>query len=349
MVRFVAGIAAAVFLYLGFFIAWASLTDYEPDNTGNGEKIALPDEQGNFKDSVLTFLSWNIGYAGLGAEMDFFYDGGEMVKPTSEQHDRYFSGILRSLQSEDTLDFILLQEVDRNSTRTQSQDQAVLIERKLPDFSPVFCTNYKVRFVPVPFFNPLGRVEMGQMTLSGPKPVSYHRYSYPAEFGWPFRLFMPDRCFVVTRYPHESGVDVVVINTHNSAYDTSGKLREQEMPVIRDYMLDQYEQGHYVIAGGDWNQNPPHYQQERIDSPYRAVTRILLDDTLFPEDWTIAWEPQKPTNRDVSSTLHKEITEVTIIDYFIVSPNVQVTEIQTRSQEFRYSDHEPVFLKVKLK
>ncbi|MBW6459260.1 MAG: hypothetical protein K0B08_01695 [Bacteroidales bacterium] len=37
-------------------------------------------------DSVFSFVSWNIGYFGLGAESDFFYDGGKMTRPGTDQH-----------------------------------------------------------------------------------------------------------------------------------------------------------------------------------------------------------------------------------------------------------------------
>ena len=70
---------------------------------------------------------------------------------------------------------------------------------------------------------------------------------------------MLDRCFVVSRFNLSNGKDLVLMNTHNSAYDAGGKLRDAEMPIIRDLMIEEYEKGNYVVAGGDWNQNPPGY------------------------------------------------------------------------------------------
>ncbi|HPG73322.1 MAG TPA: hypothetical protein PLM49_03460, partial [Bacteroidales bacterium] len=34
---------------------------------------------------VYQLMSWNIGYCGLDRDMDFFYDGGSMLRPEKEQ------------------------------------------------------------------------------------------------------------------------------------------------------------------------------------------------------------------------------------------------------------------------
>ncbi|MBT6004869.1 MAG: hypothetical protein HOG79_04045, partial [Prolixibacteraceae bacterium] len=186
-------------LYLAVIIVWGTLTDYRPDEItelkigGN----ALP---GELTDSTFTLLSWNIGFCGLGAEMDFFYDGGKMVRPTKQLTEKYTNGILKYLQSVDSLDFILLQEADKNSARTNKQDEIEMIQAALPKHASSFGTNYNVQFVPLPFTNPLGKVEMGQLNLSKYKPESSQRYSFFSAYAWPKRLFMLDRCFVISLF-----------------------------------------------------------------------------------------------------------------------------------------------------
>ncbi len=346
--RFLTLMVVMATIYLAGVIFWAALNDYRPEAvlkievSGNG-KPNMP--QGR----VFTFLSWNIGYLGLGAEMDFFFDGGEGIHPESRRVKKYTSGVLNTLKASDSIDFILLQEVDRNSTRTDYQDQAVSIQRQLPGYFSTFGYNYKVDFIPVPLLHPLGKMAMGQMTLSRFSPEDSRRYSYFSEYKWPMRLFMLDRCFLVSRYPLEDGAELVVFNTHNSAYDAGGKLREKEMPIIRNLMLEAYKKGNYVVAGGDWNQNPPGYDSVSIDAPFPAVHREVLDASLFPPAWKIVFDPVRPTNREIDAPLTKGKTGVTIIDYFIVSPNVQVLEMKTWRQNFKYSDHEPVFFQVRLR
>ncbi len=63
---------------------------------------------------TITLLSWNIGYAGLGDDMDFFYDGGRKVRGERRRTEKNLMEIIAALQSAGA-DIILLQEVDRGS------------------------------------------------------------------------------------------------------------------------------------------------------------------------------------------------------------------------------------------
>jgi endonuclease/exonuclease/phosphatase family metal-dependent hydrolase len=336
-----------IVIYLGGIILFGTINDYKPDDVTD-LKIAGNGSEEEISDSVCTFLSWNIGYGGLGAEMDFFYDGGEMVHPTDALVKKYTTGILNFLTSSDSIDFILLQEVDKNSARTGGQNEIERIKNTLNTYSFSFGLNYKVFFVPLPFTNPLGKVEMGQMNLSGYKSMDSKRYSFFSAYAWPKRLFMLDRCFVVSRFRLKNGKELVVMNTHNSAYDAGGKLREEEMPVIRDLMVEEFEKGNYVVAGGDWNQNPPAYQLSEVNTEFIPSSTEQLDFSIFPEKWQVAYDPYLPTNRSLDFPLTTGKTEVTIIDYYIVSPNIKIEAIKVIPQNFEFSDHEAVFLKMKL-
>lgn len=341
-------IVLLVALYLGVVILIGVFTDYHPDEITEPE-IYGTQERNNLSDSTYTFLSWNIGFAGLGAEMDFFYDGGKMIRPTPQLTEKYTIGILNFLNANDSVDFILLQEVDRKSSRTNFQDELSMIEGILTDHTFSFGYNYKVQFVPVPLTSPMGKVEMGQANFAKYKPFSSQRISFYSSYAWPKRLFMLDRCFVVSRFNLANGKELVLINTHNSAYDTGGKLRDIEMPLIRDFMLDEYANGNYVVSGGDWNQNPPDFNPENIKTEYTVARREILDRTLFPDGWNICYDPENPTNRGIETPLTSGQTEVTIIDYFILSPNIELEEIKVLSQNFENSDHEPVYMRIKIK
>ncbi len=335
-------------IYLIVVIIIGTVTDFKPDKIATIE-VAGNKEPKKIADSILTFISWNIGYCGLGAEMDFFYDNGKMVRPTSEQVKKYTSGVLDFLKSADTVDFFFLQEVDKNSSRTDKQDETTLISNLLENYFSSFGTNYKVQYVPVPLLDPLGKIEMGQMIFSKYKPEISRRYSYSPAYAWPKKLFMPDRCYTVSRFNMENGKEFITINTHNSAYDEGGKLRRIEMPLIRNLMMSEYRKGNYVIAGGDWNQNPPGFKAENIKSDYKAVSGIEMNRQLFPENWQFAFDAEHPTNREIDTPLAKGKTNVTIIDFYILSPNIELEKIQVYSQNFQNSDHEPVFMKIKIR
>ncbi len=346
--RLLLAILVLITTYLGVIILVGTITDYRPkpviklDVSGNGISGEIPD-------STFTFLSWNIGYCGLGAEMDFFYDGGTKVHPEPRLVNKYTSGVLDFLQSLDSVDFIFLQEVDKNSARTDRQDETKLVENAMSSYAKSYGTNYDVWFVPIPFTRPLGKVEMGQMTLSRYQPAEAFRYSYFSKYPWPKRLFMLDRCFLVSKFPLSNGKELVVFNTHNSAYDQGGKLRNVEMPLIRDLMLQEYKKGNYVVAGGDWNQNPSGYDPEKVDMTYPAVYRERLDGSLFPADWHIVFDPKHPTNREINAPLTPGKTAVTIIDFFILSPNIDAEQINVIPLNFQNSDHNPVFMQIKMR
>ncbi len=334
-------------LYLAGVILYGTLTDYKPDDI---VQLPVKGEGNNYviNSDTLSFLSWNIGFCGLGAEMDFFYDDGEMVRPSQDLVNKYTNGVTEALQQQTHVDFIILQEVDKNSSRTAGQNEVEIFSLDMKDFSYSYANNYYVRFVPIPYTNPLGKVEAGQMNLSKVKPVSSERIAYHSAYAWPKRLFMLDRCFIVSRFNLDNGKQLVLLNTHNSAYDAGGKLRNAEMPMIRDLMLTEFGKGNYVVAGGDWNQNPPDYDLTVVDKTYPAVVREKLDGTLFPEEWNIVYDPVSPTNREIDAPLQKGITVSTIIDYYILSPNIQALEVKTVNLDFQNSDHNPVSLKVRL-
>ena len=68
-------------------------------------------------DSV-SILTWNVGYAGLGEESDFFMDGGKQVRaPSKAIVEKNMDGIVSTVKELDA-DFTFLQEIEADpSTR----------------------------------------------------------------------------------------------------------------------------------------------------------------------------------------------------------------------------------------
>ncbi|MGE5457940.1 MAG: endonuclease/exonuclease/phosphatase family protein, partial [Methanococcaceae archaeon] len=208
----------------------------------------------------ISLLTWNIGYAGLDKEMDFFFDGGTKVITPIENCRRNIAGIEKFLKNNDTIDFILLQEVDRKSRRSNKINEYDSISKMLTDYKGYFVRNYDVFFVPTPPLTPMGSVLGGIATYSKYIPVSSTRYSLPGDFGFPMQLFYMDRCFITARYRIENGKELVLINTHNEAFDESGEIRMSQMEKLKEFTLNEYKVGNYVIVGGDWNQYPPDFK-----------------------------------------------------------------------------------------
>ena len=107
------------------FLLYASVDDYKPE-----ERTSLLEDGGAYPlsdSSLISLLIWNIGYAGLDASMDFFYDGGAQMRPTEEGVNENLEGIKSTLGPFKTYDFVLLQEVDNYSKRSYHVNQVEAI------------------------------------------------------------------------------------------------------------------------------------------------------------------------------------------------------------------------------
>jgi len=327
------------------FLLYASVNDFKPDKKIN---LFTTNQPGVLSDSsVIDLLIWNIGYAGLDASMDFFYDGGEQMRPSNEGVVSNLNGIKSALKAYEAYDFILLQEVDVNSKRSYHTRQVEALAEEFPAYQKYTGINYKVFFVPIPLSNPMGQVESGLLSLSKHTPTTVDRYSFPGNYSWPMSLFMLDRCFMVQRHPLSNGHELLIVNTHNSAYD-DGSLRMQQMTYLRDFLLNEYKEGNYLIVGGDWNQTPYGFTPELPSHLFDTVNLTFVEKD-FPEPvWSWAFDPTLPTNRRVSVPYNKSTSLTTVIDYFLLSPNISIEEVKTVDTDFQFSDHQAVRLQARL-
>jgi len=327
------------------FLLYSTLDDYRPE-----EVIIQPIEcePDIISDSLqINLLIWNIGYAGLDASMDFFYDGGERMRPTAEGVIRNMEGITTTLAPFIGFDFIMLQEVDQDSKRSYHLNEYQVIEDQFTGYISSFGMNYHVGFVPIPVTEPMGKVRSGLMTLSKQCPVRVERHSFPGNYSWPVRLFMLDRCFLVNRYRVSNQKELVVINTHNSAYD-DGSLRAQQMIYLKKYLLSEYENGNYVIVGGDWNQTPYGLEPELPFHLFDTEDLTYIESDFPANGWNWAYDSSMPTNRRVAKPYDQASSPTTVIDCFLASPNIKLEVAKTIDLGFKYSDHHPVQIQAKL-
>jgi len=229
------------------FLVYATINDYKPKpqtlvrENSNPSTISI-DSNG----LEISLMSWNIGYCGINKEMDFFYSGGTQVYPNEEQVLKNINGVKDFLLSHFDVNFVLLQEVDINSTRSYHHNQMKEFHDVFDGYEADLGINYKVFYVPIPPQKPMGGVESGVVTYSYTKPKTSIRYSFEGNFAWPKGLFMLDRCFLVNRYPTSLGNELVLINTHNSAYD-DGTLKKRQMAQLKKFLGDEYTKGYYFM------------------------------------------------------------------------------------------------------
>lgn len=344
-------IIIAVFVVgFGSLILFLTITEYKP---GNIEKLSFKGKALDEADlsKNIRFISWNVGYCGLGASADFFMDGGKkVVSQTESEVDENIKKITDKLR-EFNADVIFLQEVDRKAYRSYNMDEEKFISEKFPDMLSSFAINLKALFIPYPL-PPIRNVEAGLMSLSRLKAESAERLSLPVSFNWPESTCNLKRCLLVERLPI-SGSDkkLVVINLHLEAYD-SGKGKVAQTKVLLDIMEKEYKEGNYVVAGGDFNQSFSNIDISGFEKGNKGLWRPgILDADKFKDDFNTYMDISAPTCRSLDRAYDKtdDKFQYYAIDGFIVSKNVEVLSQKTIGLDFVNSDHNPIEMVIRLK
>jgi endonuclease/exonuclease/phosphatase family metal-dependent hydrolase len=337
-------VAAICFgLYCLGVIAYGTLTEYHFEDS-----IKLSQDAENLEllsDSTFELISWNVGFFGLGEESDFFYDGGNDVFQSKKTVAKNMNGVLDFVNQNPSIDFFLFQEVDSFSWRSQKLNFLEEVDLLEETYQSHFGLNYASKFVPIPIANPMGPTYGGLFSMSRYVVEEAFRYDLRTESLWPKRLFFLKRCFLTQRI-QLTEKDLVVVNIHNSAYDKSGEKKNKEMSQLLNFATSEYQKGNAVVIGGDWNQSPPNYEPK--DMP-ESFLNARFTDADIPEGWKWVEDVNTPTNRKLDKPYSQELSHTSVIDHFLVSPNVQVDSVAVIGMDFAYSDHQPVYLKVTIK
>ena len=227
-------------------------------------------------------------------------------------------------------------------------------QKNSPGYNPFFAKNYDVFFVPAPPTKPMGKVVSGIATYSKFIPESSTRYSLPGDFGFPTQLFYLDRCFMVNRYRIENGKELVLINTHNEAFDEGGNIRKAQMERLREFVLNEYNSGNYVIAGGDWNQYPPDFKpafpgNKEFTGQIGNFYLMGIESDYMPGEWKWIYDPATPSFRTLIAAYDPATTPTSVCDIFLISPNIESVSVKCHHLGFTNSDHNPVIMQVKLR
>lgn len=293
---------------------------------------------------TLRVLSWNIGYAGLGNDMDFFYDGGTRMRTSAERTRENLAAIVSFLRRESAAgraDMILLQEVDFDSRRSYGMNEYDSIRSALSGYFGWWGFNYRSDFVPIPVTEPMGRVNSGIAILTRRKPEEVTRYAYPGGFSFPVRLFNLKRCLLSAEIPVRDSTGQVrtlyINNTHNTAYDT-GNMRSGELGFLNAFLAGK----RYSITMGDWNCNPPGYVPDRAAVEDEHFSPLQIDRDDFPSDMTFVYDPTTPSTRYGYEPYDPTTTTTTLLDFALCGPGIEPVAFETVDLGFENSDHNPV-------
>lgn len=323
----------------GIALAWFSAYEWQPESRQSVDYAHLAPD--TLAEDTITIISWNIGYGGLGADMDFFYDGGEMVRDSREATVRNIEAIKNFLREHDYADIILLQEVDSTSKRNYDINLYDELTTAFADYHPYYALNYNAPYVPIPVATPIGSVTSGLLTLTRIAPASAVRYSLPAEFPYPMRLFNLKRAMLALGLRLGDGKMFYVNNIHCSAFD-DGTMRADEIEFIVDMMRSQG----MAATIGDWNSVPPTIASDPPSTP--EFTPYKIASGVFPYNWHIACDTLAPSARFNNRPYDPATSLTTTIDFGLSTARIEPVECRVIDLGFANSDHNPVIIKYRI-
>ena len=333
--------------YLGYVIfSYNRIADNQeitPVKSGNDTSLSL--------ESTYTVVIQNLGFGAYTQDFTFFMDGGKQSWAESEE-----SVINCINKGADTIakydpDFILLQEIDFDSTRSYHVNQREMLEKRFSNYSSAFAVNYHSAFLAYPFLEPHGASNSGILTLSKYNITASKRRSLPISES--FSKFLDlDRCYSVSRIPVKNGKELVLYNVHLSAYGGSDEIRTAQMTMLFNDMKAEYEKGNYTVCGGDFNHDFTGDSTQKLNGGQKVdfgwaqpFPEALLPDSIKR---CMDYESLIPTCRNCDIP-YKNGNFTIIVDGFLVSENVEVIMVENIKTDFIYSDHNPVVLEFCLK
>lgn len=288
-------------------------------------------------EATIDVVTWNLGYAGLGAGSDFIADGGTHYFPPSRQAARdNVHGIVDFLNTQSDADVILLEELASRSPVNYWVDLRGGVDRIFPERDRIFFADFKTRLMPFPL-----RMSHGQGIYARRAVESADVVPLPAEDDG---IFGVRRRYAATvaRLPIEGGGEWIIASVHLAAFDDDALVRTEQMRRLLAWADGEYRAGRHVVLGGDWN-----LQLAETNFPNTTETEFLFWLYPFPRQdlpagWQIVADGSIPSVRTNERPYRRGENYTTVIDGFIVSPNVVAESVTGFDLDFQHSDHQPV-------
>lgn len=301
-------------------------------------------------DQTLTLMTYNIGFGAYSADYSFFMDGGEHSRALSKDAViNNTSGALNTLKTANP-DFVLLQEVDTDGTRSYHVNQKTLLTDGFKLYDNVFAENYDSPYFFYPFNEPIGANQSGLLTISRFGISSAVRRSLPVENSLHKYLDL-DRAYTVSLIKTANGKSLALYNVHLSAYTSDGTIANEQLKLLSEDMKSQYDKGNFVIAAGDFNKDllgdsSKYFKRSEGTFNWAAP----FDNSLLPQNFTSHTGSNAPTCRNADAPFRGDGTDFVLsVDGVITSDNVEILYCKTVDTVFAYSDHNPVKMEFKLK
>ena len=323
-------------------------------------------------------MTYNIGFGAYSQDYTFFLDTGydengnatcgHYSTAKSKNHVNFNTNGAISAVLNENPDFVMFQEVDTDSTRSYHVNQDKRIVESFVEFDHTHAVNFHTAFLPYPLYDMHGYVNAGLTTLSRYKMQYAERKQYTVDNGFSKYIDL-DRCFSYSIINVDNGKKLYAVNSHMSAYDEGGLIRNKQVEELNLFLKERKENGDYVVIGGDWNHDlltyNPDFSYDVENRPFAQKTKTpdwvayFFDKegkTPLTEGYNVVASDNTPTCRNNDIEWEPGKTFTCCIDGFIVSDNVEVVNhknVQTKNGDkgydgFAFSDHDPAYLEFKL-
>ncbi len=291
--------------------------------------------QCGFSGHEISITTWNIGFASLGARADLFIDGGHSLRALSQAEIAAAANCIADTISEFSSDIVLLQEDARGGFMTRGVDVHSKVARHLTDYAQCFWSDFNTLLTPKLF-----RINHGMAMFSRVNPAISTALTLPQDPLYYYGFLKKYYGGIMQKYTIAEQGTWVVINIHLSAFDDAA--RQRQLAVLFGYAVDEFNAGNYVVIGGDWNMR---LANAEFPSDAKKSDRFEVFDfpqAVLPKGWLLAADSTVPSLRAINAPYVKGETYTSIVDGFVVSPNVRVDAVKTHDLQFEHTDHHPV-------
>lgn len=350
MKKFIKGILSILglcILVVAIYVAYVFISYYRVEDKTKLSVRQFSNNQQVEVNQVYRIASANLGFGAYSDDYSFFMDGGKYSRAFSEKAVKNnIKGSLQSLQSLNA-NFVLCQEVDVDGTRSYHVDEDAILQKGFADYSSTWAQNYDSPYLFYPLNSPHGKNKSGLSTFSQFQIQQAMRRSLPIETGLS-KFIDLDRCYSKQEIQTKNGKSLIIYNVHLSAYTTNASTSNKQLIQLCKDMNQEAKKGNYVIAGGDFNKSliansKEVFKNKKVDDWAKAIDQNLISDSLrliAPYDQ----DNPLPSCRNADAPYDAKNASVYLIDGFIVSDNVQVQQAKVKDNQFKYSDHNPVYM-----
>jgi|GEM_PF-5074700 endonuclease/exonuclease/phosphatase family metal-dependent hydrolase len=282
----------------------------------------------------MRIISWNLGYAGLGKNNSFFFDGkgeGRILPVSKKDVISSLDNQIKFLIKSDP-DIILLQEVTSSS----------IINYKVPMLDIILHRMKKYKYS---YFHPttdifFSKIVHGDLVLSK-KEFKCNLVNLPMEAKGLSKLIKQKYAAIVCDFLLNNK-HISIINTHLSAFDPNSTTRHDQLLTL----IDNINSKQPTIIGGDFNMSPVSLNLFTNQNHYSFwvsnISNAILDQ-LKNRGMKILFDSSSPTVR-TNEKPYDKTNYKTITDFFIYSKKFKINIVKTYDLDFLYSDHNPILL-----